>query len=238
MRMTVDQEVESSAFDEANQLGAPLGRRLDVYARRLSESAPKVSEAYDRLIARLLGAGVGGDTPKPSDTMPDFAMPDDQGRLVSLDEMVAERPLVLSLNRGHWCGYCRLELRHLAEIQPEVENLGALIVSITPDRQPYIETLKRENELKFPVLTDVDNSYALSLGLLIWLGPEIREIYTTGGRDLSQIQGNDGWFVPVPATFVIGEGRRLLARFVDADFRRRMAADEILSALRQAQGRL
>lgn len=230
--MTVDQKVQRSAFEEASQLGAPLGRRLDVYARCLTESAPEISEAYGRLIARLVAAGVGGDAPKPGDTMPTFAMPDDQGRLVSLDELVKERLLVLSLNRGHWCGYCRLELHHLADIQPEVESLGARIVSITPDRQSYIETLKREHELKFPVLTDVDNSYALSLGLLIWLGSEIRKIYAAGGRDLSQIQGNDGWFVPVPATFIIGRGRRLLARFVDADFRRRMAGEEILAALR------
>ena len=110
-------------------------------------------------------------------------------------------------------------------------------MSITPDRQPYAEKLKDELELHFSVLTDVDNSYALSLGLLIWLGLEVREIYATGGRDLSRIQGNDGWFVPVPATFVIGKGGRVLARFVDPNFRRRMAAKEILSALGDADGR-
>ena len=91
--------------------------------------------------------------------------------------------------------------------------------------------LKRENELKFPVLTDVDNSYALSLGLLIWLGPEIRAIYAARGRDLPRFQGNDGWFVPVPATFVIGRDHRVLAKFADVDFRRRMPAEEVLSAL-------
>jgi peroxiredoxin len=231
--MTLDRKIRRSAFEEASQLGAPLGRRLDVYTRRIAETSPKISAAYDRLIARLVATGEATDTPGPGDVMPNFAMPDDRGRLVSLDELVAEGPLVLSLNRGHWCGYCKLELRHLAEIQQEVESLGARIVSITPDRQRFSETVKDEQNLQFSVLTDLDNSYALSLGLLVWLGPEIRTIYAAGGRDLSQFQGNNGWFVPIPATFIITEQRRVLVGFVDADFRRRMAAEEILAALRR-----
>jgi peroxiredoxin len=235
--MAADRKVQRSAFEEASQLGAPLGRRLDVYTRLIAETSPKISEAYDRLIARLVATGDATATPGPGDVIPDFVMPDDRGRLVSLDELVAEGPLVLSLNRGHWCGYCKLELRHLAEIQHEVESLGARIVSITPDRQRFSATLKAEQDLQFSVLTDLDNTHTLSLGLLVWLGPEIRTIYAAGGRDLSQFQGNDGWFVPIPATFVITKQRRVLARFVDADFRRRMAAEEILAALRNADGR-
>ena len=34
--------------------------------------------------------------------------------------------------------------------------------------------------------------------------------------------------------FVVGKGGRVLARFVDADYRRRMPAEDILSALRDA----
>jgi peroxiredoxin len=48
---------------------------------------------------------------------------------------------------------------------------------------------------------------------------------------LDEFQGNDGWFLPVPATFVAGQDGRVLARYVDADFRKRMEVDEILTAL-------
>ena len=234
--MTAERKSRPSAFEEAILLGAPLGRRLDVYTRRIAERAPENAKAYDDLVAQLVaaGAGTGADTPQVGERMPDFVMPDDKGRLVSLGELADGGALVLSLNRGHWCGYCQLELRHLAEIQPEVEGLGARIVSITPDHQPYAKRLKDRHGLHFPVLTDIDNGYALSLGLLIWVGPVVRAIYEAVGRDLSQFQGNDGWFVPVPATFVVGKGGRVLARFVDVDYRRRMPAEDILSALRDA----
>jgi peroxiredoxin len=51
------------------------------------------------------------------------------------------------------------------------------------------------------------------------------------GVRLDMYQGNDAWFVPIPATFVVGADGIIAARFVDPDFRRRMEIDDILSAL-------
>jgi peroxiredoxin len=52
--------------------------------------------------------------------------------------------------------------------------------------------------------------------------------------DPSQSQGNDSWFVPVPATFVVGKDGRIVARHVDPDYRKRMELDAVLEALRAA----
>lgn len=221
------------AFDEALRLNKPLQDRLDLLsARRRAAQA-----AYDRLVARLAKAGVGAEAPDIGDKIPDFILPDDQGRLVRLDALLADGPVVLSLNRGHWCSYCKLELQNLAAISPEIRQFGAQIVSITPERQRYAAQIKTENGLDFSVLTDLDNVYALSLGLVIWVGDEVKERYQAVGLDLSRFQGNDGWFVPVPATFVVGPGRVIAARFVDPDFRRRMTSKAILDALKTLAAR-
>jgi peroxiredoxin len=55
------------------------------------------------------------------------------------------------------------------------------------------------------------------------------------GWQLDQFQGNDTWFLPLPATFVVGRNGVILARFVDADFRERMEIADILAALRHAE---
>jgi len=81
------------------------------------------------------------------------------------------------------------------------------------------------------VLTDLDNGYALSLNLAIWLGTEIQGLLT---QDLSDFHGNDGWVLPIPATFVVGQDGLVKARFVDPDFRKRMEIDDLLAALRSA----
>lgn len=54
---------------------------------------------------------------------PEFALPDQLGRVVSLGEQLAHGPVVLVFYRGDWCPYCNLTLRAL-----QVE-LGADVVS-------------------------------------------------------------------------------------------------------------
>jgi peroxiredoxin len=54
------------------------------------------------------------------------------------------------------------------------------------------------------------------------------------GADLPGAQGNDSWFVPVPATFVVGGDGLIKARHVDPDYRQRMETDAVLAALRAA----
>ena len=40
------------------------------------------------------------------------------------------------------------------------------------------------------------------------------------------------WMLPIPATFVVGRDGVVKARFVDPDYPRRMAVEDILTALR------
>jgi peroxiredoxin len=78
----------------------------------------------------------------------------------------------------------------------------------------------------------MDNGYAMSLNLAIWVGDEMEEFMTGIGRSLPEYQGNDGWMLPIPATFVVGRDGRIKARFVDPDYRKRMAIDELIAALK------
>jgi peroxiredoxin len=84
------------------------------------------------------------------------------------------------------------------------------------------------------MLTDLDNGYALSLNLAIWLGEELARELASLGRSLPDYQGNAAWMLPIPATFVVGRDGVVKARFVDPDFRRRMAVEELIAALKAA----
>ncbi len=169
--------------------------------------------------------------PDIGDPMPPFLLPAHTGRLVSLDEILAPGPAVISFNRGHWCPFCKIELAAVASHHEEIAARGAQLVSILPDRQQFVRRLPEQILNNFIVLTDIDNAYALSLGLAMWLGQRVAELMQGRGHRLAEYQGNDGWFVPLPATFVVGRDGRVLARHVDPEFRRRMEIDQILSAL-------
>ena len=51
---------------------------------------------------------------------------------------------------------------------------------------------------------------------------------------LEEYQHNGAYFLPIPATFVVAADRRVVARFVDPDFRKRMEIDDIIAALKRA----
>jgi peroxiredoxin len=78
----------------------------------------------------------------------------------------------------------------------------------------------------------MDNGYAMSLNLAIWVGAEMQEYMSGIGRKLPQYQGNESWMLPIPATFVVGKDGRIKSRFVDPDYRNRMAVDDLIEALK------
>lgn len=224
----------AEAFADICVMDAPLNQRLAAYSERLRELNFPFAEAYDALVARLMAGEIGRDAPKPGEPMPPFVLPSHSGELMGLEDFTARGPVVVSFNRGHWCPFCKIELRTLASHQEEIAQHGGSVVSIVPDRQPFSGDLRRATQGKLTILSDIDNGYALSLGLVMWLGDRLKELMKGRGQHLELYQGNDGWFVPLPATFVVGRDGRVISRHVDPEFRTRMDIDEILAALRGA----
>ncbi len=222
------------AFEHARTLDAPLAERLDAYARSLRRFNRPMAEAVDRLVLRLKDSDIAVGAPKEGDPMPPFVLPDHTGRLVGLEELLSRGPLAISFARGHWCPYCRIAVSALADIAGDAEAAGAQIVVIVPDRQAYAARLRAEANAPFPILTDIDNGYALSLGLVFWVGDEMQGFMLARNADLTVSQGNESWFVPIPATFVVGQNGIVKASHVDPDYRKRMELDGVLAALKAA----
>jgi peroxiredoxin len=229
---SVDAERLQAAFQHCRDMEGTLNERLSVYATAGREIFPAYSEAVDRLVARINENGGGENAPRPGDPMPPFVLPDDHGRLVSLESLLAAGPVAVMFHRGHWCPYCRLNVHAVVEAEGRIKALGGQVVAIMPELQEFTTQFKADSAAPFPVLTDIDNGYALSLNLAIWLGAEIRQLLAY--QDLSNFHGNDGWMLPIPATFVVGRDGLVKARFVDPDFRRRMEIDDLVAAFRDA----
>lgn len=213
----------------------PLSAKLAAYAEDLRRRASPFLGEYDAIVARLRSGEAGAEAPKAGEEMPSFLLPDAAGRMTSLEELRADGPVVISFNRGHWCPFCKIELTSLAQAESELSGLSAKIVSIMPDRQSFIRPLAEQLDGKIKILSDIDNDYAISLGLAMWVGDKARALMEGIGWHLDQFQGNDAWFLPLPATFVVDRNGLIVARFVDPDFRERMEIEDILAALQCAK---
>lgn len=220
------------AFDQARAFEGSMSDRLNLYVDAVRRNHQGTAAIVDRLVARLREHQAGEGAPRVGDAMPLFVLPDETGRMVSLSELIAQGPAVVTFHRGHWCPYCRISINTLARAQQRIEVLGARMVAIIPDRQQYASEMKHESGVEFPILTDMDNGYAMSLNLAIWVGAEMKEYMASVGRNLPDYQGNDSWVLPIPATFVVGQDGRIKARFADPDFRQRMAVEELITALK------
>ena len=80
----------------------------------------------------------------------------------------------------------------------------------------------------------MDNGYAMSLNLVMWVGTEMQDLMPKAGVDLPLYQGNESWMLPIPATFVVGTDGVIKARHVDPDYRKRIEVDDLLAALKSA----
>lgn len=221
----------SEAFQKICAAELPLSERLALFTTAVEAHGKPFAIAYQSLITQLDAAAAGLTAPAIGDRLPPFLLPDHKGRLVDLNDLLQNGPLVVSFNRGHWCEYCQLELRAFAEAHTKLAAHGAQVVSIMPERAEYTSKVLALTNGTVTVLSDVDNGYALSVGILMWLGDTVRGLYQQFGLDLERYQGNGMWFVPIPATFVVDRDARIVARKVDPDFRGRMDIEGIEAAL-------
>ena len=178
------------AYVQARDMDASLGERLQAFADAVRRLGPHFQEAVDKLVTRLKDQGVGETAPKPGEPMPLFVLPDETGHLVSLDALLDKGPVAITFHRGYWCPYCRINTRALAEAQDEIAAQGGQIAAIMPDQQHFTAELKAEHDAPFPILTDIDNGYAMSLNLAFWVGDEMQKLMTGAGWDVSRSQGS------------------------------------------------
>ncbi len=225
----------TEAFLYCRDMDASVNERLEAFSEATRYLIPGYQEAVDRTVARLKAHDAGQAAPKPGEAMPSFAMPDETGRLVTLDQLLRDGPLAMTFHRGHWCPYCRINTRALAEAQAQIASDGARLAAIMPERQQFAAMFKAEGEVAYPILTDIDNGYALSLNLAIWVGEEMQQILAQGGRKVPEYQGNQTWVMPIPATFVIARNGLITARFIDPDYRKRVTVEDLLAALKTAR---
>ena len=221
------------AFERSRALDAPLNARMEVIAEAVRELSAQFAEAVDAFVARLKLANAGVAAPGPGEPMPDFLLPDDEGRLIGLSELLASGPLVIAFHRGHWCPYCRLNAFALARFEPELAP--ARLVAITPELQKHARALKAEADASFPILSDMDNGFALSLNLAIWVDDQMAALIDAAGWNIPTYNGASSWMLPIPATFVVGSDGIIVARDIDPDYRRRMDLDELRAAVRRAR---
>ena len=166
------------------------------------------------------------------DYAPDFELPDADGQSVRLSGLLADGPVVLTFYRGAWCPYCNLYLAQLQQHQEEIKAAGAQLVAVSPQRPDPAKDMATKNALTFPVLSDEGNTIAEDFTTVFRNGDAPVATMTALGFDFDGFYADDSRGLPVPATFVIGQDRRIrFAASAGGDYRQRVEPTAVLNAL-------
>jgi peroxiredoxin len=162
------------------------------------------------------------------ETAPDFEFIDASNTPQSFYKLLQQGPVVLNFFRGFWCQYCKTEIEAYENIQLELERLGCSYFAVSPQK-PDTASYQPSN---YQVLYDRDNKIAQQFGIVYSLDQAERELFQSWGLDLDQVNGNLLWELPIPATFIVCEDRRIGYEYVDVDFRARCCPDQLIEELK------
>lgn len=168
-------------------------------------------------------------------TAPEFTLPDAFGHEVSLKTVLAKGPVVISFYRGEWCPFCNIELHGLQQALPKMEELGATLIAISPEKPDHGIVATEKHKLTFPVLSDLGNKVARQFGIVFQIGQELKEFSKKVFKnDLAVRNGDDSYELPVPATFVIDRTGVVRFAHVDVDYMTGRAEPEAVVAALEA----
>ena len=200
-------------------------------AMRQSRATAEVRAAYDEFLHRLDAAEVAAHACQAGDRMPEFLLPGADGRLVASGDLLARGPLVVTFFRGGWCPYCSATLNALEAALPDLSAAGGTLVALTPETGGRALAMQRSHGLHYEVLADVDLGVAMAFGVVFRTPPLYVALLRRHGVDLPERQGNPGWLLPVPATFLVGQDGVVLRAWVNVDFTQRAEPADIVKAL-------
>jgi len=206
-----------------------LRDRLEAQRSTMSE---EVRIAYEVSVAELRASDFTAHVLGLGDRFPDMVLPNAEGDLVAIAELLRRGPVVVTFFRGIWCPYCRLMLDALVAALPALEAAGATLVGVTPEIGGLALRTKQNHGAVFEVLSDVDCGLGLGCGVVFRTPDIYRRLLLKYGNDLADRHGNDAWFLPLPAVFVLDRAGIVRWRFVSADFTEQAEPVDILAAIR------
>ena len=126
-----------------------------------------------------------------------------------------------------------MELEALQAVLPQIRELGASLIAISPQRPSYGRAVRRRAALAFDVLVDEGLNVAQAFGLVFTLPSSLEELYRSFGNTLDKFHGEPVYRLPLPARYLVDRQGQICAADVNADYTVRPDPEETLAQLRR-----
>jgi len=150
-----------------------------------------------------------------------------------------ERPVILVSFRGGWCPFCNMHLSELRDVIPQINAVGVDVLFLSGDRPEMLyKSLQRETQeeidgLGYQILSDADAKAAIALGIAFKASRATIAGRNQKGQDIAGSSMLLQGALPVPSVFAIDTDGVIAFVYVNANYRVRLPADELLQVARE-----
>jgi len=164
---------------------------------------------------------------------PLFSATTTQDKVFDLSEVIKEKQVVLMFYRGQWCPHCNKQLSELQDSLKYINELGATVIAITPEKPEEIDKTVEKTSASFNLIYD-EGHRIMDLYKVTFTMPKAKHaLYKTYGVDINKASGNDDRALPVPATYIINKHGKITGSFFDDNYKKRASVKQILEILKQ-----
>ncbi len=163
---------------------------------------------------------------------PEFAALDQNGKTISLKNLLNHGAVVLIFYRGEWCPFCNKRLMELEKSLSQFTSRGASVVAVTPQKPEYIVKTIQKTNAHFSILHDAGLKIMKSYDVAYKVDGRALERYKKMSLDFNVINGEENSEnLPVPAVYVINKQGKIVYRYFDIDYRNSAPIEVILKYL-------
>lgn len=163
---------------------------------------------------------------------PNFTGVDQYGQEVDLAMLTQKSEVVILFYRGDWCPVCNRYLSKLQDSIKLITETGAQVIAVTPETNNNVQETVRKTDARFRILSDLSMEIMSAYDVLYKVTDSYQERIERGlGANIAENNGADEAYLPVPATYIIGQDGYIKYRQFDPNYKVRASVQEIVRAL-------
>lgn len=156
---------------------------------------------------------------------------DQNGEAFELYDALEKGPVVLMFYRGYWCPHCNKQLSQMEDSLNFITAKGGIVVAVTPEKPESVAKTVEKTGASFKIIYDQDLTIMNTYHVAFKMEESLLKKYKKWGIDLDETNGDNGPNLPVPATYIIGQDKKILYAFFDPDYKKRATVGKILQNL-------
>ncbi len=219
---------ESAPDTQARPLRELYADRRELIAKYVPA---EIQAIHARAVEELKQSGIAERALQPGSKAPSFELIDHDGNLVRSSDLLASGPLVICFFRGRWCPFCVGQMEAMNAICPQILELSASLIAISPQTVHQSSLMAGQHKPRFPLLSDAGSKVARAFGLAYRVPDYQQEVYRRVFVNLPFVNGDDGWELPIAATYILSHEGSVLYASANPDYTDRPEPGEIVSFL-------